>query len=173
MKSKGFTLVELIVIMGVIGVMAGSTVAILNPVGQFQKQRDGQRKSDLAQIQRGLETYYNDYGRYPAGSPLGANSYIVDNGNHDWGTAWSPYITLLPKDPSSNQKYRYFVSANGQMYWIYAHLERTSDPQVCVAGGTTACIGANSVVSNLVTYPCGDSAAQVCNYGVSSPNASP
>ncbi len=175
MKNKlGFTLVELLVIMAIIGILAGATITFLNPLGQFQKERDAQRKSDLAQTQRALETYYNDYGKYPAGNTLSTSaSYIVDNGNHDWGTTWSPYISSLPKDPQANQKYRYFVSTDRQQYWIYAHLERPSDPAVCVAGGTTACTGANTVVGNLATYPCGDTSSEVCNFGVSSPNVSP
>lgn len=173
-RSRGFTLIELLVIMAVIGTLAAVTIGIVNPLGQFQKQRDGQRKNDLAQVQRALEVYYNDFGHYPAANALSVTlSVIFDGSNRDWGTAWTPYATVLPKDPVSSQKYRYFVSANRQQYWIYAHLERNTDSQFCIAGGTTACTGANSVVTNLATYPCGPTAAPVCNYGVSSPNASP
>lgn len=166
---KGFTLIELIITMSVLGVVIGSVVFILNPLEQFQKARDAQRKNDLAQIQRALETFYNDFGRYPENT----TNYKIDGdpgtgvSEIDWGNSWTPYIATLPKDPVSTRRFVY--SATSQSYRIYASLERGSkDSDTCKSDGSV-CDNAPPTA----TFPCGSTSNEICNYGVSSPNVSP
>jgi prepilin-type N-terminal cleavage/methylation domain-containing protein len=124
--ERGFTLVELLVVIGIIGLMSTVSIAILNPIQQLQKSRDTQRKSDLKQIQNALESYSFDTGRYPDAS------LIV------WGADWSPYLPAVPKDPlSPNQEYSYELIDNNT-YRLFAKLERCSDPQVNVIGDCKA-----------------------------------
>lgn len=165
----GFTLIELLVVMGVLGVLIGNAVFTLNPLEQLQKSRDAQRKNDLAQIQRALETFYNDYGRYPENT----SEYKIDKdatagvSEVNWGDSWVPYITTLPKDPTSGRQYVY--SSDSQTYRLYASLERGGkDSNACKPDGAV-CDNAPPTA----TFPCGSKANEVCNYGVSSPNASP
>ena len=71
--------------MALLGVLATALITLINPLAQFQRTRDTQRKNDLAQIQRALEQYYNDFNYYPSSGPP---NYYVDN--RDWGTPWTP-----------------------------------------------------------------------------------
>lgn len=163
-RNPGITLIELIVVIAVIGVLVTAFVTVINPLEQIQKGRDTQRKNDLAQIQRGLELYYQDHGNYPTNSP----SYQIQDGvtEYPWGAAWTPYMRTLPGDPSSSQRHIYH-SPNLQSYRLYTSLERGGrDQQACNPGGTDC---SNVPGSNL----CGSGAAKPCNYGVSSPNISP
>jgi general secretion pathway protein G len=165
--QSGFTLIELLVAIGVLGVLAAAVMAIFNPIEQIKKSSDAKRKSEIAQLQRALDIYYQDAGRYPASS---ANYRIlVNTTTFDWGTAWQPYISKIPKDPSANNLYVYYSppTSNGQTYYIYANLERGSkDPQVCNAGSAcTSLSGAG--------FPPSTSCGAVCNYGVSSSNVTP
>ena len=175
MRNKGFTLIEMILVVGILGILAVGAIVALNPVAQFQKGNDVRRKSDLAQVQRALEAFYQDYGSYPIGN--GSTGYLINYMDKTqtpavsvtihWGSAWQPYMNLLPQDPNSNKKYVYY--STGQSYYIYASLDRgSSDPQACNKG--TAC---SSIATNVVTSPCGTSVAMVCNYGVSSPDVKP
>ena len=172
-NTSGFTLVELLIVIGVIGIMAVGLMYLIDPFGQIQKANDAKRKSDLEQLQRTLEIYYNDNGKYPpsSGSTVIApctGTYRINpsTGCQEWGTSWTVYNTTLPKDPtSSTRNYVYFASSDGQSYWIYASLERRSDPQAC--NGGAACSGLST---NLIPpTACGTT----CNFGASSPNVSP
>ncbi len=165
-RDAGFTLIEMIVVIGVIAILSAMLIAIVDPVSQFQKARDAQRKSDLSQVQKELEQYYQDTGHYPVSTSsyqiVGLNSVTVA-----WGTSntnnW-PYANQLPKDPDTTRTYVYF--ATGQSYWLYASLERSAkDPSACNAGGACANLATNGIVAT----KCGST----CNYGVSSPNTTP
>ena len=131
-----------------------------NPFAQLAAARDAERKTDLGQIQRALELYYDDYGEYP---PQGSNYQIS---TFPWGQSWSPYMEILPSDPVAAQRYVYTVDPGGQWYRLYAHMERSDDPQMCLTTGAD-CPNVPGV--NL----CGVSTSLACNYGVTSPNTSP
>ena len=146
--------------------MATGLIIAINPVVQIQKSQDAKRKSDLSQIQKALETYYQDIGKYP---PSTSDNKIrgLDNNPVSWGFSWLPYMSILPKDPTSSKNYVYFsTSLDGQSYYIYASLDRGgNDSQACFPTGNP-CL---SAVRNNVAASCGGN----CNYGVSSPNVSP
>ena len=169
--SRGFTLIELLIVLAVLSILAVVLMTLINPVAQFQKARDAQRKSDLAQIQKTLEAYFDDNGQYPAHSKTPDAVWFrikPPTGYIEWGSTWTAYNTMLPKDPtSSSRNYVYYAGPNGQSYWLYASLERTSDLQVC--NGGAACT--NAAVNGL-SVACGSS-VWPCNYGATSPNTSP
>jgi general secretion pathway protein G len=168
MYVRGFTLIELIVSIAILAVLSTFLLAAVNPFEQFQKAQDTRRKSDLSQMQKALESYYQDKGRYPATS--GAPNYYFQTSDvidpvKEWGTSWAPYMTIIPID-NGGRKYIYNASADGQSYWIYASLSRgVKDIQACNNGN--AC---SNVPPGVL---CGASVSNICNYGVSSPNVSP
>lgn len=148
--------------------MAAGLLYLIDPLGQIQKANDAKRKSDLDQLRTTLEVYYNDNGRYPdySADPDPLFYRIKPAGGYiDWGSAWTAYNVTLPKDPASAQNYVYFASVDGQSYWLYASLQRSSDPQACNGGAACSSLSTNSISSTA----CGTT----CNYGISSSNVSP
>lgn len=55
-RSAGFSKVEILIFVGVIGLLGAVSIFLLN--NSQQKTRDAQRLSDVRQIQAGLEMYY-------------------------------------------------------------------------------------------------------------------
>jgi general secretion pathway protein G len=188
--ARGFTLIELLVVIGIIGILAAATIAVLNPVTQIQKANDARRKSDLVQIQRALEVYYNDHGYYP---PSGTDYFRIDVGgaNATFGQAWLPYMAHIPNDPKGVQNvtssedndwhYQYAQLDSGQGFCLYATLERKEkDPQICPAnpghGNRCPKIGTGLVPMSGINPHCGptnDDPDQNCNFGVCSTNETP
>jgi prepilin-type N-terminal cleavage/methylation domain-containing protein len=61
--QKGFTLVEIMVVISIISILAG--VATYASIGSSQKSRDAKRQADLTLLQNAVELYKTKYGRYP------------------------------------------------------------------------------------------------------------
>jgi prepilin-type N-terminal cleavage/methylation domain-containing protein len=169
-SSKGFTLIELIIVIAVLAVLFTALLTTINPLEQFKKARDTDRKAALGQIQRALESYFQDHGKYPDSS---VDYKIISDLNSvtstlSWGDTWQPYMNVLPKDPKApSLSYAYYspAGANGQTYYLYATLERgKSDPKVCNGGLKCASLPSGGA------SPCG---SDICNFGVSSPNVKP
>ena len=148
--SRGFTLIELMIVMAIIGMVA--TLGIGSYQISLKRARDAQRKTDLQQIRSALEIYRADILNYPSTGGTyqirgcGGTCGTADCG---WGATWtcgspaSAYMEKLPRDPR-NVDYRY--SSGGSTYTMEACLENANDPQ-----GVTPTLGwGTSCASNKV-----------------------
>lgn len=62
---KGFTLVEVLVVIGIITILSALVITALDPPQLRRAARDTNRKKDLAVITAALEQYYADNNSYP------------------------------------------------------------------------------------------------------------
>lgn len=147
-------------VMAIMGILASASIGAY--LASQQKGRDAQRKNELSQLQRALESYVADHGVYPAASSnriasCGAPDYLSEC---SWGgefrdKAGTVYMKQLPKDAAAQQTYVYVMSSDRKKYQLFARLENQNDP----ARGSYA-------------YIC-STGAKACNYGVASSNATP
>lgn len=169
--TKGFTLIEIIIITGVIGVLVIAAVVLFDPITKSEKANDSRRKSDLAQIQKVLQQYYKDFGKFPPNpgnclqDAIKCKIVRLDGRTVEWGESFNPYIKILPKDPSKNKTYIYYVKTDRQSYYMYANLDRGQDSKACNSGLACSSLDLNG----LSPTACGG----ICNYGVSSGNVTP
>ena len=143
--SRGFTIVEIIIVIALIGVL--SAFFINTSTNSLKKGRDGKRKSDLEQIRSGIETYRADCDTYPLSLTFGGA--LTGNDSTIRCPSTTLYMSLTPQDPQNAQGLSYLYWSNGVTYQICATLETGS--------GSVTCGGASN---------CGTG---VCNYQVISP----
>ena len=62
-KQRGFTIVELLIVIVVIGILAALVITTYS--GIQQKGRDTERQTDIKAIHGQLEAYYAQNGHYP------------------------------------------------------------------------------------------------------------
>ena len=69
-KHSGFTLLEILLVVGIIAILAGIVIIAINPSKQLAQVRNTERKSDLKQLYNGMTQFYIDKGYYPASTTL-------------------------------------------------------------------------------------------------------
>ena len=120
MNKKGFTLIEILIVVAIIGILAS---VVLVGLGPLQRQgRDARRISDLKQVQTGLELYYNKNGAYPimnVTDSAGWTSLSSDLTGADIG------ISNVPKEPSTGKSYLY--ESDGTVYALGATLDDSTN----------------------------------------------
>jgi len=101
---KGFTLMELLVIVAIIGILSSIVLSSLSSTRE--RAKDGRRISDIKQIQIALELYYDVNSAYPS------SIYT--------GTPLSTFLKV-PSDPGGTD---YVYSSSGQDYALAATLQQ-------------------------------------------------
>ncbi len=145
---KGFTLIELIIVVSIISVLVALGTSIY--ASAQRSSRDGKRKTDLANIQAALEQYRSNNNSYPASLIIkpdctSSNGAISDVSN--------TYMTVIPKDPYC-QLYQYQYSA------------KDTGGSTCVA--PTPCVD-YTVSTYLESSRTGCSSPPNCSYSLTPP----
>ncbi len=132
-KEKGFTLIEVLVVVAIIGILTAILVANYNDARK--NSRDKIRKSELKELQLAIELYKAQYGRYPAPGCGASTALWVGPGPlSSWGygncndyiSGLVPnFIAALPTDPNQENDqdlgYKYRTDTNGTIYKVIIH----------------------------------------------------
>lgn len=63
--ARGFTLVELLIVIALLGIIAVIVIAAINPIEQSNRARDAGYKADASQLLSAIERYYTSRGDFP------------------------------------------------------------------------------------------------------------
>lgn len=131
--KKGFTLLELLIVIGILAILSTTVVLVINPAELLAKARDSQRISDLNTVKTAIAYYITEKGNPYIG--VSATTYSHVEGVTCTGTSvgtsttqaidgsgWIPVrfsdlaggspISSLPIDPSAS-------GASGKYYYVY------------------------------------------------------
>lgn len=117
-NKKGFTIIELLVVIVIIGILIA--LALPNLFSAQARGRDSERKNDLKNLKSKLETHYSDNQQYPATlddlDPAPANDE--------------------KQDPKTKTDYTYTPGSGNSSYTLTATLENKKDPEAKDTNGT-------------------------------------
>lgn len=118
-KRDGFTLVELMIVIVIIGLLA--TVVVLNVLPSRDKAMVGKAQADVAMLEQALETYRLDNLTYPDDSAglqalVSAPAGLARPESYRAGG----YVRRLPDDPWGNPYQYRRTSAHGQAFDVFS-----------------------------------------------------
>lgn len=114
---------ELLVVISIIGILAGVTISILNPVKQRKVAEDGVKKSNLQKYAIGMEAYASANNGYPS-------AVSIDAGNVP--TAPTDLVNFLAKVPNGeppSSTYNYYYDASASQFSVV--VAKSEDTNYC------------------------------------------
>jgi len=161
MNKKGFTLIEVLVAIAIVGVLSGFVVVQMNNSANATK--DTKRKADIELIRNALISYRSEnYSNAPV-----EDCYIGECTTLP--SSLEPFLATLPTDPDSGSKYRYV--SDGTACSLYATLSDGSIYRYVCSTNVTAnvfpidgeCGGDNNGTFDYTYTP-----VNLCNKGTAS-----
>jgi len=114
---RGFTLIEILLVVAAIAILAGIVILAINPTKQLGETRDAQRRADVTTILNAVYQYYIDNGSLPSGITVTSTEICATGATSCTGvdlsglTTDEEYLTAIPSDPVSG-------TANSTGYFI-------------------------------------------------------
>jgi type IV pilus assembly protein PilA len=120
--SKGFTLIEILIVIGIIAILAAIVIVAINPAKQFAQARNTQRESNVNTILNAVgQRMADNKGVFEGTFTVGSDTYhcdelpttatdITDNdgtsalgdSSGDLGCLVPTYVPALPTEPTPN-----------------------------------------------------------------------
>lgn len=125
-KQRGWTLAELLIVVAIIAILAVLFLLVSWKRSVYRAQ-DAQRKTDIANVRRAFEEYYNDNSCYPSMD-------ILDSCG---GNALDPYLAKIPCDPTTSEPYKYQPDSDTNVCLgnrVCAKLQDWADPDITTLG---------------------------------------
>jgi len=145
LKKFGFTMIELLIVIAVLGILAVAVLAAINPIEQINRGKDTGSRSDSEQLLSAIDRYYASKGYYPwtvgatstnTATYTGANPAFteLDSATVTVGGDGEELLTNIATGGSSEVKQSFVtrITTTGYNYLqIYNDGDVTSSTYVC------------------------------------------
>jgi general secretion pathway protein G len=117
LKNKsGFTLVELMVVLTVIGLLL--SVVVPDYVGRMKRAEEAVLQENLALMRDALDKHYADAGKYPTQlEELVAKRYLRSIPRDPFTQSAATWVAVPPADPKSGGVFDIHSAAKGYERW--------------------------------------------------------
>jgi len=119
MGEKGFTLIEMLLVVAIIGFLVAILLPSVGGVGEGAKVRAV--KADLRTLKSAIEVYFIAFGVYPPLTDWGtANSYVITPAVAVTPDVYSRFIDKFPVDPygDGTATYQYALDTAGKPTYV-------------------------------------------------------
>jgi len=93
--AQGFTLVELLIVIALLGIIATIVIATINPIEQANKARDAGYKNDASELVSAVQRYYASQNQFPW-TTLDPSTYPNADKQFGWVSADDSTVGLCP-----------------------------------------------------------------------------
>lgn len=125
---KGFTLIEILMVVLLIGILTGAVISVVNPTKTQSIARDGIRKANVAKLASAVESYRQAEGKYPTNAQSADTAsvfrtfYIKNwpNGVDDKGilnSAWNYFYNYI----ASTDEFSVNVQESMKIGWCFKY----------------------------------------------------
>ncbi len=121
-KQKGFTLVELLIVIIIIGILA--TLVIVTFSGVQAKARDSKRQTDIGAVDSHIEAFYAEHGWYPTLAQVQSGTWVSSNMK-----GLDPAALLAPNSTT-------LIDSTAATTTKYSYVPTHDDGTACSASGT-------------------------------------
>lgn len=145
--QRGFTLLEILLVVAAIAILAGIVIVAINPAKQLADTRDAQRRSDVNAISNAISQYAIKNGSYPGSINVGTECAGVNEDSSSYGICnfgvscdgvsldddLSPdFLASIPRDPSvaynaNHSGYTVMRLTNDRILVCAPHTEEADD----------------------------------------------
>lgn len=123
-KKLGFTMIELLIVIAVLGILAVAVLSAINPIEQINRGKDTGSRSDAEQILSAIDRYYTTQGYYPwmtgatdtVHQPIATLTNITTTTPADTATTPVPMLTKLSTGGSSEIKSSFVTRISNATY---------------------------------------------------------
>ncbi len=118
-RNSGFTLLEMVIVLGIIAMILGGAIFSMNKIGDAAKL--GQAEADFKSFESALSMYKLNAGSYPT-TQQGLKALVEKPSSTPVPRRWSQVMKKLPPDPwGANYGYRFPGKKVASEYEIFSN----------------------------------------------------
>jgi len=147
-ENRGFTLIEILIVIGMLAILATVVLVAVNPLRQFAQARNSQRQANVSAILNALSNRIADnQGLFETAStncstPIPTTSTVMGNGTSEYNIRpclVPQYLSELPFDPMGGANTCTDTNCTGKSYITeYTIVQETTSNRITVCAPKAA-----------------------------------